>query len=384
MEKVLFDLTQTQPGQYKRHGGGIFGEVVFNRIIEKNLPVACVFDSARWLNPTIEQIIKDAGIEVFDIRNKDVRSVITQRGFKVYYSPLPVSENYSDLGCKVKCTVHGPRALELGYDSMMAKYRTTSWKVLLKFLIKRYVPSVGYKHAYSFYQEVLSFADYEFSMVSNHSKYSLLSYLPQFINWDIPVFYSPSTNWFSITDRVYNENYFLLVSADRWEKNNLRAIIALDRLFSNGLLSGKKVKVTGASSSDVFKYKIKNKHNFEFLGYVEDRELNQLYHDAYCLIYPSLNEGFGYPPLEAMYYGTPVIASPFTSITEVLEGSALYTNPLSIEEIMSRVLRMCEAKVHKYYSDLAVLQASKIRKRQVNDLEHLIDFIYGNQGPLNE
>lgn len=55
-------------------------------------------------------------------------------------------------------------------------------------------------------------------------------------------------------------------------------------------------------------------------------------------VYPSLNEGFGYPPLEAMRYGVPVIASPYSSITETCGGGALYFNPTSIEEIMNRMM----------------------------------------------
>lgn len=217
-------------------------------------------------------------------------------------------------------------------------------------------------------------------MVSNHSKYSLVSYIPEFSDRNIPVFYSPLKNDNEIKNRVYQDDFFLMVSADRWEKNNLRAIMALDRLFSFGLIPNKKVKITGASSADDFKYQFKNLERFDFLGYVEERELNQLYHDAYCLIYPSLNEGFGYPPLEAMHYGIPVIASPFTSMTEVLEGAVLYANPLSVEEIMSRIIRMSDDEIHRQYSELAIIQSDKIRNRQNADLEHLIEFIYNNQG----
>jgi glycosyltransferase involved in cell wall biosynthesis len=92
------------------------------------------------------------------------------------------------------------------------------------------------------------------------------------------------------------------------------------------------------------------------------------------LIYPSLNEGFGYPPLEAMHYGIPVIASPFTSIPEICGEAALYANPFSIEEIMARILQMTEPEVHQHYKQQGLKQYSIIKDKQEKDLDALINF----------
>lgn len=62
-----------------------------------------------------------------------------------------------------------------------------------------------------------------------------------------------------------------------------------------------------------------------FLGYVADADLPALYTGATALIFPSLYEGFGLPPLEAMACGTPVIASDAPAMDEVLAGAALFT-----------------------------------------------------------
>ena len=152
--------------------------------------------------------------------------------------------------------------------------------------------------------------------------------------------------------------------------------MALDKLFSLGYLDGYKVKVTGVQSSAHYRYKLINKDRFVFLGYVEDEVLEQLYHDAYCFIYPSLNEGFGYPPLEAMRYGVPVIASPYSSISEICEGAVLYANPLSVEEIMARILFITSKDVYDDFSHRATIQYKKITERQNADLDLLVDFIY--------
>lgn len=70
-----------------------------------------------------------------------------------------------------------------------------------------------------------------------------------------------------------------------------------------------------------------------YTGYVTDDELTALYSGAEIFVYPSLYEGFGLPPLEAMACGTPVITSNVTSIPEVVGDAALLTSPLEVKEI---------------------------------------------------
>ena len=103
--------------------------------------------------------------------------------------------------------------------------------------------------------------------------------------------------------------------------------------------------------------------------------MEKLYANALVFVYPSLNEGFGYPPLEAMKYGVPVIASPFSSIPEVCGGSVLYFNPFSVEEIMNRMLMIMDDNLHYEYSQKALLRYSEIKRKQDEDLNRLIDYI---------
>lgn len=65
-------------------------------------------------------------------------------------------------------------------------------------------------------------------------------------------------------------------------------------------------------------------HHVKFLGYVPDDELAALLTGAEALVFPSLFEGFGLPPIEAMACGTPVIATRAPAMDEVLSGAAVF------------------------------------------------------------
>ena len=82
----------------------------------------------------------------------------------------------------------------------------------------------------------------------------------------------------------------------------------------------------------------KNQEHIRYLGYVSDTKLVHIYNLATIFIYPSLYEGFGLPPLEAMACGTPVIVSNVASLPEVCGSAALYVDPTDIEDIKDKIL----------------------------------------------
>lgn len=68
-----------------------------------------------------------------------------------------------------------------------------------------------------------------------------------------------------------------------------------------------------------------------------DKKLGNLYKYASVLVYPSFYEGFGFPPIEAMYYGCPIIASEYSSIPEVVGNAGLFFNPYYIEDLIFKL-----------------------------------------------
>ena len=77
-----------------------------------------------------------------------------------------------------------------------------------------------------------------------------------------------------------------------------------------------------------------------FMGYLSEDELMCCYKTASAFVFPSLYEGFGLPPLEAMSLGVPVVSSNRTAMPEVLGNAALYVNPESPGEMAEGILKV--------------------------------------------
>jgi len=79
-----------------------------------------------------------------------------------------------------------------------------------------------------------------------------------------------------------------------------------------------------------------------FLGFVPQEDLPALYNLALALVYPSLYEGFGLPPLEAMACGTPVLTSRVSSLPEVVGEAAVLVDPADVSSIREGLQRLLE------------------------------------------
>jgi len=97
-----------------------------------------------------------------------------------------------------------------------------------------------------------------------------------------------------------------------------------------------------------------------FVGYVPDEDLSLLYSGADCLLQPSLYEGFGFPILEAMACGTPVICSNSSSLPEVAGDVALQVSPHDDEELAASIQKvLSEPGLADRMREQGVVQAGK-------------------------
>lgn len=131
--------------------------------------------------------------------------------------------------------------------------------------------------------------------------------------------------------------YILAVSSMAAHKNFRLVLEALAQLkdppFDVAIAGGANAKVFGDDA-------LAGSTAVKWLGYVSDGELRALYEGAMGFVFPSLYEGFGIPPLEAMNCGCPVLASSAASIPEVCGDAALYFDPTDAKALAELMMRL--------------------------------------------
>jgi glycosyltransferase involved in cell wall biosynthesis len=145
-------------------------------------------------------------------------------------------------------------------------------------------------------------------------------------------------------DEKLPEKYFLFVGTLEPRKN-LRAILDAFALLDTqkedvdlvvvGNMGWKNKDIIGLLEAHRYRSRI------HFKGYIDAARLSFIYRNALCLLYPSLYEGFGFPILEAMTYGVPVITSKVSSMPEVAGDAALLVDPYDLKglaDAMNKIL----------------------------------------------
>ena len=140
--------------------------------------------------------------------------------------------------------------------------------------------------------------------------------------------------------------FMLYVGTLEPRKNLLRLLQACERLWSSHRVSHKLVIVgkQGWLARDVHEYidRAGLRDRVVFAGYVARADLPAVYALATVFVYPSLCEGFGLPPLEAMACGTPVVASNASAMPEVLGEAARLVDPLDVEALAAAIGEVLE------------------------------------------
>ena len=107
---------------------------------------------------------------------------------------------------------------------------------------------------------------------------------------------------------------------------------------------------------------------------VEDEKINKIYNACDVLLFPTLEEGFGYPVVEAFKTGLPVLASDIDIIKEVSNGSALLVNPMNIHEVTDGVYSILEKKdyyIARGYERATYYSPENIKKKLLYYYENI-------------
>jgi len=162
-----------------------------------------------------------------------------------------------------------------------------------------------------------------------------------------------------------NSKYILYVG-NAYPHKNLERLVEAFRIVVNGVESSGKLNNRGSGElvlmlvgvknyfyQQLIKYVQENHSELEdriiFFGYATDQELRQLYENAELYVFPSLQEGFGLPPLEAMSYGVPVVSSKLSCLPEVLGNAAMYFDAENVKDMAEKICRcLIDAELRKY------------------------------------
>ena len=155
----------------------------------------------------------------------------------------------------------------------------------------------------------------------------------------------PITEAAAIRKRLGIEDDFILfVGTIEPRKNLLTLARAFDRILRETDRRPQLVIAGGAGwlSGDLHRFlrQVDFGDRLRMTGYVHDEELRALYSSCKLFIYPSLYEGFGLPPLEAMACGAPVVASRIPALIETLGDNARLVDPLNENELAKSIVEL--------------------------------------------
>ncbi|WP_195988712.1 glycosyltransferase family 1 protein [Clostridium sp. D53t1_180928_C8] len=189
--------------------------------------------------------------------------------------------------------------------------------------------------------------------VSEYSKNDIIKFFPS-VNPD-KIFVTPLAanksykplNKFKCIDYLKNKYsidcpFILYIGGFSTRKNVKELIIAFSKI-QKSLKKNYKLVLCGSIRDEGVKLQELCKElliddKIIFTGFIPDDDLPIFYNAAELFVYPSLYEGFGLPPLEAMSCSTPVITSNLTSIPEVTNNCAILINPLYTDELSSSII----------------------------------------------
>ncbi|WP_069790746.1 glycosyltransferase family 4 protein [Cyanobacterium sp. IPPAS B-1200] len=169
-----------------------------------------------------------------------------------------------------------------------------------------------------------------------------------------PIYLGYNSNKFKVIDDAKDINkkpYFIYLGRHDPHKNLVNILSAFAKFKNNKnyqlwLVGGEDKRYT-----PLLKQLARDLGVFErvkFLNYLDDQELVKVLNHAEALVFPTLWEGFGFPVLEAMACGTPVITSNVSSLPEVAGDGALLVNPYDVDDIAEAMNEIVKDNVRSH------------------------------------
>lgn len=380
------------------NGGMLYTFSVFQRLCKTTKDIIGVCDNPNRINPRIKRIIDENGIKITSIRD-GLDAIVKDNGVDVFFVGIAQRYNSYDLSsldCKIVIVCHDICDVVTYYTGSFydldqrhfyfSLHSKHPFVARMKFIVQNWIAfrkpygmKVDYKKlreglGYKKFSQLLAQTNVYVITVSQYSRTSIQYYFDDIAN-PIEVFFptscqieTPSVSAESnILSRI-TKPYFLLMGGDRLNKNVYNATKAFER-FNHSHKDAFELIVVGKT------YRPIALDGVVQVGQVESKTLEVLYDNAHAFIYPSIGEGFGLPPLEAMSHKTPVLASFDTSIPEVCGDSAIYFNPYYREDIFKAMNVVLDERIRQEYIGKGLRRRQEIERKIEEDTDRLIRFI---------
>lgn len=390
---ILFDQTEAQASFF--NGAAEYAQAVFTHLVSKlssypDVKVFCLYSSDksfRYEKLKPECFPEVSQVKYVDYKGKTLADIVKSNAIDLLFvtcaqafCDLPLG-NLNSLGCKVTVVIHDLLDEEMDNSKVQLLKMLDNPKLLFRHLLGRLhvrLKAGSMQSRTAAMRNLIQNNDTSIVTVSEYTKNTIEYNYPTFDN-NIYVYAAPakiaSTQCGEIENSTLRElvengeRYMLLLSADRPLKNAksmLKAFIAYCKH------TGSDVKLVTVG------YGNKEFCNHVPLPFLSVSDLEIAYRNCHALLYPSLFEGFGYPPIEAMKYHKPVLSSNVCSMQEVLMDAPVYFSPI-YESDMYRALSAFSKMPYDDLCQRSYSQYLRILEKQSADLDALVEKILKNE-----
>ena len=402
---VLVDLLFSQPGP---HGGGEYSKAVFQALVASaatrgDVQVWAALNPDLFIDDWVWQACRDLAVNVVAVQSfAEITSLVNSGAFHSFFAPAIVVYT----GYEYMQRVGGELSFEAGRTQVIGTLldvrdleMAADWERIatarrgVGCQQERSLSASGWRAEHDRQQALAADLAAMYRGICGHpalatlvtiSDYSAAS-IRERVGTDraIEVLFAPPKDRpepeaFPLPGiEAGRDEFALCVNAGRIEKNAAAAVAVFDRLCSDPGFAAEhprlKLLLTGIHRlDDLGLGRVVNPERFVTLPHLPAPRLEYLYREARFLLYPSFNEGFGYPPLEAMAHGTPSIVADNTSIPEVCGGAAVACDPFDLGSITVAVRTVLRAPpaAPELRGQLATVAA-----RQRADLTRLVDIL---------
>lgn len=281
---------------------------------------------------------------------------------------------------KICATLHDVRFLEYTVDYTEKYYKSGLEKWLFPFysfaidnILKKFLKRPALKKCLNAMDEIYTVSNYSMQQIlRENQKIKISLYYQSFLPIKI----------FKVCLNVPSD-YILFVSGARPIKNLSHALIAFSEYKKQHPKSGLRLVITGIDKKTMDNLCQMPKTDKEIIQkdtvlftYVSNEELGYLYKNCRFVLYPSKNEGFGLPVLEAAAYGKTCIASNVSSIPEVLGGAIVYVSPTDDLAITKAIESLCDDKrLYMYEKRVSVAFEIALMRMQLEQESFIWDLL---------